>query len=398
MIHPLIAALLGEGWRYVPSLHTSIDRANKVCYYNPHAGVGDGALCVALVAAQDPNQEAAKHGVTPDIVRFVDTLIGLELHHRLDLPRMENPPTLDVNTSPELLLNETGGHLIYRNRGWVDSHKGSGVERALSLVEEDDEYNLRYVEARDALKSEMYDLLRPPPPPPPPPLPLLPRRKGGLPPLMKMPDLEGLTEGRELWGEAELVYASLVRHHFNNRRTRKRIYTEEGVHLKDVTRIISGASGFRRTTPYKGGALLVDASSSMEWEKEDLIEIVKQSPQATVALYSGDWKDERGFKSSQQAGGRLRGKIVVVARNGLLAAEEDIKSPGDLNAIDGPALRWLASQPEPRVWYTDGGVNGVPQPTGWNRHVEVVQVLKRAHRIIQTHDMEALVSRGLQGL
>ena len=77
----------------------------------------------------------------------------------------------------------------------------------------------------------------------------------------------------------------------------------------------------------------------------DIERMVGEVPGATlVAIYSG--KGERG-------------ELRVVARDAYRVATSDLVAYGSGNVVDLPALQWLAKQPGPRVWLSDGNVTGV---------------------------------------
>lgn len=108
---------------------------------------------------------------------------------------------------------------------------------------------------------------------------------------------------------------------------------------------------FRARKKTKGAALLVDVSGSMAWTADDLARVLNEVPAATIALYSGAGPS---------------GKLVIVARKGRAAsmtAAHRYMMGG--NVIDGPALQWLADQPESvKLWMSDGGITGVGD--GWS--------------------------------
>lgn len=95
----------------------------------------------------------------------------------------------------------------------------------------------------------------------------------------------------------------------------------------------------------EGGTVLIDASGSMHLEPDEVLEILKLAPGATVAMYSGD--DHTGA-------------LVIVAENGKCATAEVIqhenRSAGGGNTVDRPALEWLSDKEGPRLWVSDGMV------------------------------------------
>lgn len=107
---------------------------------------------------------------------------------------------------------------------------------------------------------------------------------------------------------------------------------------------------FRTKKRGKGAAVLIDASGSMRWTQEHLAQVLDEVPAATIAIYSG-----RGTE----------GKLVIVASKGRCASMRQAATymMGG-NIIDGPALEWLADQPENvKIWMSDGGITGLND--GW---------------------------------
>jgi hypothetical protein len=102
---------------------------------------------------------------------------------------------------------------------------------------------------------------------------------------------------------------------------------------------------FRRRARRQGATLLVDNSGSMALEIADLDRLLLATPQGTrVAIYSGSG-----------ASGELR----IVADGGRRATASQLARAGRGNVVDLPALEWLAKQPLPRLWVSDGIVTGV---------------------------------------
>jgi hypothetical protein len=90
--------------------------------------------------------------------------------------------------------------------------------------------------------------------------------------------------------------------------------------------------------------VLIDVSGSMGLTTSDVDRIIAGAPNATlVAIYAG--REDRG-------------ELRVVVRDGFRAAPTALTVRGSGNIVDLPALQWLAKQPAPRVWISDGGVTG----------------------------------------
>jgi hypothetical protein len=108
--------------------------------------------------------------------------------------------------------------------------------------------------------------------------------------------------------------------------------------------------GRRRRPP--GGTILLDASSSMPLLPQDVVNLVRRAPAGTIAAYAS--------RSRNMTWGRL----TVLARGGWRVSDDDIAAAvGGGNVVDGPALQWLAAQPAPRVWISDGLVTGRSEKT-----------------------------------
>jgi hypothetical protein len=127
--------------------------------------------------------------------------------------------------------------------------------------------------------------------------------------------------------------------------------------------VVSGSAGglFRRRRKIKGGALLIDASGSMDLCAETLMRICQHAPAATIAYYSS-----RGPEYGDQCRG-VYGALKVWARDGKRA--NCCPHCGGNNSVDLWALRWLLEQPGPRVIVTDRGFCGGPADQAERAHI-----------------------------
>jgi hypothetical protein len=167
------------------------------------------------------------------------------------------------------------------------------------------------------------------------------------------------------------------------RHGRGRTFRDEGAMPNAVHRWAVDGRIFKRWRPAPGGTVLVDMSGSMSLSADDLREIVLAAPAATVAIYSGR---------------QTSGRITIVARLGKVASERDMdraraKSGGG-NVIDGPALRWLAGQPGPRVWVSDGYVTGKNDRFAKNLVAEAFAIVKRCgiHRVGRADKVAGMIA------
>lgn len=141
----------------------------------------------------------------------------------------------------------------------------------------------------------------------------------------------------------------------------------EGTLLRSVFRLHLDGRVFARRVRRQGGTVLIDGSGSMSLGCDDVMAILAAAPAALVARYDGD----------PSAG---VGVIRVLARSGRRVNDALIGAHccGIGNVIDGPALRWLAAQPAPRIWVSDGRVTGV-------RDRGSSQLMAEARAICDTH-------------
>jgi len=120
--------------------------------------------------------------------------------------------------------------------------------------------------------------------------------------------------------------------------------SDQGAVLRRLDRLLTDGKVFATTRRIPGGTVPIDASGSMGWTREGILDVVAAAPAATVAIYSGD--EDKGI-------------LRVLIRQGHIVRPELITQPsGCGNIVDGPALAWLATQDQPRVWISDGHVTG----------------------------------------
>jgi len=148
------------------------------------------------------------------------------------------------------------------------------------------------------------------------------------------------------WGELEIKSVPVSQTRRVTPISKRRVFTDEGVHLAAVHRLPVDGRIFVRKRKALGGTFLIDASGSMSLTHKDLLTLMKIAPAALIAMYCGKGK---------------RGQLTIVGREGRVATPEAIRESriGNGNIVDGPALEWLAKQDAPRMWVSDGGVTGV---------------------------------------
>ncbi len=134
----------------------------------------------------------------------------------------------------------------------------------------------------------------------------------------------------------------------------------------------------------KGGVVLVDGSGSMSLTRENVLDILKVAPGATVAIYSD--MDE----------GKGRPNIHIIAKDGKCVDEKNMPEFGAGNGVDLPALEWAIderkSKSTPVVWVTDGGVC-VPQG-GWDDSLaQVCMKTAKKNNVVCVDHVESAVKQ-----
>lgn len=148
--------------------------------------------------------------------------------------------------------------------------------------------------------------------------------------------------------------------------------TDEGSVFGHPHRILTDGRVFRTKPRRKGtGTVLIDVSGSMSLSAEDVREIVGALPASTVAIYSGGH-----HPGTDEEVGILR----IIAAGGRRARPEGMTNGPSMggNMCDGPALKWLAKMPAPRIWICDGVVTGYGDMSAANLSREAGIIAKQA--------------------
>ncbi len=172
-------------------------------------------------------------------------------------------------------------------------------------------------------------------------------------------------EGMVPAGHLEIAHPPLTHGLRTGRGPRTWVAAREGSIVRYVHRWVSDRAIFRRRAPRSRGTVLVDVSGSMALDAEALDRLLARVTIGTrVAIYSG-----------RDSAGELR----IVADAGRRAGPEHLESYGAGNIVDLPALAWLARQPAPRLWVSDGGVTGVDDRPSAELHSRCRAICSRAH-------------------
>lgn len=178
------------------------------------------------------------------------------------------------------------------------------------------------------------------------------------------------------WGEMTVERLPYERSRRIPALARERSFVDHGSVLGAAHRLPVDGKVFTRNRRRRGGTVLVDTSGSMRMGEEELEKIVALFPLATVAVYGGLGRS---------------GRLSLVAFKGRMVSAHWLESLrfGRGNVVDGPALRWLAEQQEPRIWISDGQVTGVHDRSSMDLVVEAMGICRR-NRITRVDKSESL--------
>ncbi len=153
----------------------------------------------------------------------------------------------------------------------------------------------------------------------------------------------------------------------------------EGSVVRSLTRWPTDKAIFRRRRSGHGGAsVLVDTSGSMSIEVSDLDRLLLATPAgARVAIYSAT---------------RRSGELRIIAHRNRRALAADLEPYGRANVVDVPALEWLAKQPGPRLWVSDGKVTGIGDQPSEPVTARVAEICRSA-RIERVATLEVAADR-----
>lgn len=167
------------------------------------------------------------------------------------------------------------------------------------------------------------------------------------------------------WGEMRIEKLPMASSRGIPPSTRAIGFHDHGAVLGAVHRLAADGRIFTRRRRRVGGTVLVDISGSMGFGRSDLEKIVRTAPLATVAVYSGRQRN---------------GVLTVVASKGRMVTGDVLRTLTKLrgNIVDGPALRWLARQPGPRFWISDGVVTGEGDMQSVDLVVDVIRTCGKA--------------------
>ena len=155
-----------------------------------------------------------------------------------------------------------------------------------------------------------------------------------------------------------------------------------GHNPKYINRYCIDKQIFKQNHRVKGGTILIDASGSMRFNGEDILEIMNILPAVTIAMYNG---------------GGLGGILRIIAKGGRRVTQDYLdKYTGGGNIVDGPALRWLAEMPARRIWESDMKVFGVgANSSGYNLLKDCYDICTQ-NKIINLKDIDEVKEHALK--
>lgn len=170
---------------------------------------------------------------------------------------------------------------------------------------------------------------------------------------------------------------------------RRRRAKDYGIAMAHPHRLLVDGKVFGEMRKVKGGTVLVDVSGSMHFEPNEIEELIKAAPAIVVATYSGNSSHHSHAPTGIEG---PHGVLSIVGKGGRRAGSGRsadgrflIRPCGGQNIVDGPALRWLAKQKEPRYWVSDGMVTGIAKVGGkWQVDNMYSNLIRDAIRIVAT--------------
>jgi len=165
--------------------------------------------------------------------------------------------------------------------------------------------------------------------------------------------------------------------------------SDMGVNPKSMNRWTTDKKIFTNKTKRYGGTVLIDVSGSMSLVHDDIKELAETLPAGTVAMYSGlDNYDLEKYKY-EMIDKITTGHITILASKGNFVG--NIETKGKQNLIDGPAIKWLSQQEEPRILVTDMQVSGIGKNSnGYMEPVFNAELTIEALRLVSKNNITVI--------
>lgn len=184
------------------------------------------------------------------------------------------------------------------------------------------------------------------------------------------------------WCDVEVIRPDLVLPQKAGLKTPRWKQTDAGAVIRRPERHCTDGLvfGHRRRAP-QSGSVLIDVSGSMSLTIEEIEEMMNLAPGVNIATYCSR---------------ATTGYLTIVARGNKRCSTQDLQPRGGGNGIDGPALRWLAAQPGPRYWISDGYVTGLRDAHNETLLAEC-EATRRTHRITRLDSLPELIEAKQRG-
>ena len=192
------------------------------------------------------------------------------------------------------------------------------------------------------------------------------------------------SQGTGIWGDMEIHNPPLTVN-LQSRLKGARNYraSDFGYNPKYINRYCIDKKIFKQKQTVLGGTILIDASGSMRFDGEDILEIMTLLPAVTIAMYNGRSHD---------------GDLRIIAKGGMRVDQKYLdRHSGGGNVVDGPALEWLATMPARRIWVSDMHVFGRAgsDSSGANLIRECLNIVTK-HKIINLQDINEVKEHAIK--
>ncbi len=191
------------------------------------------------------------------------------------------------------------------------------------------------------------------------------------------------TQGTGRWGEM-FTHQPPLSVNLQSRLRNGRSYrpSDFGYSPKYINRYCIDKKIFKQKMTALGGTILIDASGSMSFDGQDILEVMQQLPAVTIAMYNGSGDT---------------GDLRIIAKNGKRVTEKYLDDySGFGNIVDGPALEWLGTQPARRIWVSDMHVFGAHGHTAGFNLMADVNKLVRKYNIVNLKNIEEVKEHALK--
>ena len=189
-----------------------------------------------------------------------------------------------------------------------------------------------------------------------------------------------------IWGKMSVEMPPLKEIHKAGM-AKKRFASDVGDRIRKIHRYATDGKIFSHKRRVLGGSCLIDCSGSMGLNHQDILEIIEMAPASRIAIYSGTYQGNLAKKESyknpkcpdEHRLGGCYGLLKIIAKDGRIVSKEECKFPDAFgnNIVDGPALKWLARQPLPRYWVSDGHVTGCCESTNPLLYFQIRSIMRK---------------------